>query len=128
MMLNYLYSINNTLKKIFFLSGRSSRREFNIFQLFLFILIVIGFLIKDYVYNSDSLLVVVLFLLYEIFIFLVLINIFLGLSVRRLHDLNISGWFLFVTFIPILGQLLILWLMFKKGTDGVNDYGEPPEY
>jgi len=46
---------------------------------------------------------------------------------RRLHDLNCSGLWQLISFVPF-GQLLILWLMFKKGTNGVNDYGEPPEY
>jgi uncharacterized membrane protein YhaH (DUF805 family) len=49
------------------------------------------------------------------------------LAVRRLHDFNVEGWFVLISFVPF-GQLLILWLMFKKGTDGVNNYGEPPEY
>jgi uncharacterized membrane protein YhaH (DUF805 family) len=47
------------------------------------------------------------------------------LAVRRLHDLNSSGWYVLITFLPF-GQLLILWLMFKKGTPGPNKYGEPP--
>ena len=47
------------------------------------------------------------------------------LAVRRLHDLNESGWYVLLTFAPF-GQLLILWLMFKKGTSGINKYGEPP--
>ena len=66
----------------------------------------------------------------ELLLFILLIIYILQyfpLAVRRLHDLNASGWFVLISFIPF-GQLLILWLMFKKGTDGVNDYGEPPQY
>jgi uncharacterized membrane protein YhaH (DUF805 family) len=48
------------------------------------------------------------------------------INIKLLH-INIETWFVLISFIPF-GQLLILWLMFKKGTDGVNDYGEPPEY
>jgi uncharacterized membrane protein YhaH (DUF805 family) len=39
----------------------------------------------------------------------------------------LSGFCVLVSFIPF-GLLLMLLLIFKKGTDGVNDYGEPPEY
>ena len=49
------------------------------------------------------------------------------LAVRRLHDFNTSGWCVLICLAP-LGLLLIIYLMFKKGTDGVNDYGEPPTY
>ena len=46
---------------------------------------------------------------------------------RRLHDLNASGWWQLVTFIP-LGQLLMIGFIFFKGTQGTNKYGEPPIY
>jgi uncharacterized membrane protein YhaH (DUF805 family) len=57
----------------------------------------------------------------------VLILQYFPLAIRRLHDLNISGWWILISFIPS-GQLIILWLMFKKGSSGTNKYGEPPSY
>jgi uncharacterized membrane protein YhaH (DUF805 family) len=61
------------------------------------------------------------------FCFLVFIAFFqyFPLAVRRLHDLNSSGWYVLITFLPF-GQLLILWLMFRKGTPGPNKYGDEP--
>jgi uncharacterized membrane protein YhaH (DUF805 family) len=47
------------------------------------------------------------------------------LAARRLHDLNISGWWQLITFVPC-GQLLMIGLIFFKGTPGPNKYGEPP--
>ena len=47
------------------------------------------------------------------------------LAVRRFHDLNASGWWVLLSFLPF-GQVIILWLMFKKGTSGINKYGEEP--
>ena len=46
---------------------------------------------------------------------------------RRLHDLNTSGWWQLITFIPF-GQILMIGFIFFKGTDGPNKYGPPPEY
>ena len=46
----------------------------------------------------------------------------LGLTVRRLHDLNASGWFAVVQPIPGLNIPLYLW-MIKRGTNGPNKYG-----
>jgi len=47
-------------------------------------------------------------------------------SVRRLHDLNRSGWFWLCGLIPIVNVFLGLFLLFVKGTEGSNDYGESP--
>lgn len=46
---------------------------------------------------------------------------------RRLHDLNASGWWQLITFIP-LGQILMIGFIFFKGTQGPNKYGEEPKY
>lgn len=51
----------------------------------------------------------------------------LSLSVRRWHDLNKSGWWLVVNFIPILGWIYtFVMLGFMPGDQGSNHYGPPP--
>jgi uncharacterized membrane protein YhaH (DUF805 family) len=49
----------------------------------------------------------------------------LSQGVKRLHDLNWSGWWLLLFIIPIVNFVLALLLLFKAGTDGPNDYGYP---
>lgn len=52
---------------------------------------------------------------------------FLMESVRRVHDVNLSGWLILLVF--VLGPLslpLLLLLMFLKGTPGENRYGANP--
>lgn len=44
--------------------------------------------------------------------------LWIALSVKRLHDLNCSGWLIFV-------PLVQLWLFCAKGSNEENDYGEP---
>ena len=46
-------------------------------------------------------------------------------QVRRLHDLNHSGWWLLLAFVPIAGFVQGLFLLFASGTPGANDFGEP---
>jgi uncharacterized membrane protein YhaH (DUF805 family) len=54
-----------------------------------------------------------------------------SLLVRRLHDLNKSGWFSLIFWFssmipiigPIVGLIFILILNFKNGTEGDNDFG-----
>ena len=50
----------------------------------------------------------------------------LPFGVRRLHDLNKSGWFFLLFFIPIVNFFFMIYFGFFKGTDGTNDYGPDP--
>ena len=45
----------------------------------------------------------------------------LSAAVRRLHDTNHSGWFLLIALVPF-GGFYVLWLLIKKGNDGMNIY------
>jgi len=50
----------------------------------------------------------------------------LPVTVRRLHDLDLSAWWLLVGLVPVLGGLLGLTLLFKRGTWGENRFGLDP--
>lgn len=53
--------------------------------------------------------------------------VLLSLFVRRLHDQARSAWWLLAVIVPILGPLLLAFLLlFKRGTDGSNQYGDDP--
>ncbi|MBQ7706087.1 MAG: DUF805 domain-containing protein, partial [Selenomonadaceae bacterium] len=47
-------------------------------------------------------------------------------AIRRLHDLNKSGWFILLAWVPIVNFIFGLFLMFKKGTSGPNRFGADP--
>ena len=47
--------------------------------------------------------------------------------VKRLHDLNKSGWLWLLALIPLVNLFFGIYLLFGKGTEGANDYGDPPE-
>ena len=52
---------------------------------------------------------------------------FIAVGVRRLHDINKSGWWILVGAIPLIGTIsLIIWLL-KQGADGSNNYGDNPK-
>ncbi len=52
----------------------------------------------------------------------VFVIVFSWLSIRRSHDLNKPGYFAVIAFIP----LACLYLYFKRGTIGPNQYGPDP--
>ena len=46
--------------------------------------------------------------------------------IKRLHDLDKSGKWALLFFIPLVNIFLLLWLFFKRGTIGPNKYGADP--
>jgi D-xylose transport system ATP-binding protein len=50
----------------------------------------------------------------------------LAVGVRRLHDINRSGWFLLISLVPFIGGIWLLVLLALGGDAGPNKYGPPP--
>lgn len=50
----------------------------------------------------------------------------IGLGKRRLNDLNRSGWWLFAFIVPILNFIMMIYIMFFRGTRGSNNFGPEP--
>jgi len=48
-------------------------------------------------------------------------------SVRRLHDIGKSGWFILINMIPIAGAIWFLVLMCTDSQPGSNSYGANPK-
>jgi uncharacterized membrane protein YhaH (DUF805 family) len=48
----------------------------------------------------------------------------IAVGVRRLHDLDKSGWWLLLGLIPLVGLILIYWFA-QPGTPGPNRFGPP---
>jgi uncharacterized membrane protein YhaH (DUF805 family) len=118
-------SIKLGFKKIFDFSGRASRSEFwwfyltYIFLSFLVIFIIMFLAIMSDPNISDSALDSMSYIGYVTGIGT------LGATVRRLHDRDISGWAILLFIIPLVNIYLIV-LLFLKGTEGKNKFGEYP--
>ena len=50
----------------------------------------------------------------------------LAVAVRRLHDRDMSGWWILLALVPLVGVLAILIILALKGTDGPNRFGVDP--
>ena len=48
------------------------------------------------------------------------------LAIRRLHDLDLSAFFILLSFVPVVSFFFALYVIFKKGTEGPNSYGPDP--
>ena len=47
--------------------------------------------------------------------------------VRRLHDVEKSGWFFLIVLIPIVGILYLIYLFIQEGNVSENIYGSVPK-
>ncbi|HCK10010.1 MAG TPA: DUF805 domain-containing protein [Candidatus Latescibacteria bacterium] len=90
-------------------SDRSSRSEFWLFTLFT----VIASLLTAFIPPVDTI------------VGLVLLVPSLSVSVRRLHDVNRSGWWLLIE-LTVIGIFLVLYWCCKKGDEGENRFGQKP--
>ncbi|MCR5746549.1 MAG: DUF805 domain-containing protein [Lachnospiraceae bacterium] len=51
----------------------------------------------------------------------------LAVSIRRLHDIGKSGWFVLISLIPVIGTILIIIWACKDSDPGDNQYGPNPK-
>lgn len=115
-------------------SGRARRSEYNYFLLFN-ILIAIGFTIIATLLAStaDNIFAALTSLGWLMavqgIVYLLLFIPSIALAVRRLHDINRTGWMLlvmgFFSFLIIPYIVLLYWVILKEGDSGPNNYGDP---
>jgi uncharacterized membrane protein YhaH (DUF805 family) len=115
-------------KKYFVIKGRASKKQYWMFCLWycviIFALALFGTLSGTFFGDTNEELGYTGVLTY-VFHFVSLIPI-LTLSARRMHDLDKSGWYIFVNCIPLVGGIWFLVLMLMPGTEGENRFGPKP--
>ena len=109
-------------------NGRASREEYWMFTLFSVIFSIVA-LAADNIFGTAFTIEVGSYSvsmgvgwIYVIYI-LALIRPALSLLVRRLHDTGKSGWFYFITLIPLVGPIWILIILCTDSDPGENNYG-----
>ncbi|MBP3879384.1 MAG: DUF805 domain-containing protein [Lachnospiraceae bacterium] len=51
----------------------------------------------------------------------------LAVSIRRLHDIGRSGWYYLISFIPVVGQIIMIVWFCQDSVPGTNMYGMNPK-
>ncbi len=124
--MDFMTAVKTVFRKYVDFSGRAPRAEFWYFQLF--ILVVEAVLIALSAASSDrevspiSMVVGILLTLFGLGIFLPA----LAVQVRRLHDIDKSGWWMFIQLVPLVGGIILLVFLCRKSTDGANRFGPNP--
>lgn len=112
-------------------SGRSSRSEFWWFVLYSTLLnigfgIILGVILLI-IYGEEV--EDTIFYLVPIVNLVIALALFLpglGLSVRRLHDIGKSGWYLLLNFIPYIGSIILIVWYCQGSQPFENIYGPIP--
>ncbi len=116
----------NFFKDCLSFTERSSRFEYWIIfldNLFVCALIAITTSLISSIFVEDSTIIVV----YSIFLYFMIIFIPLtSLTVRRFHDVSLSGWLLLIGIIPVLGWLYVISSMTRPGSNQDNKFGKNP--
>lgn len=100
--------------------GRARRSEFWYFTLFNLIALIVLAIIGRAFGSSGSSVLIGLYLLASFLPGL-------AVTVRRLHDTNRSGWLVLLSFIPLIGSIVLLVFEAQNGTPGPNAYGPNPK-
>ena len=126
-----MYWYLEAMRKYAVFSGRARRKEYWTFHLVnLVIIIVLAFtfalLIPSIVAHRENSFAIILWLI--AFFAFVLATLIPGLavSVRRLHDTNLSGWWLLLSLVPLGGFVLFVFHLLDSNP-GANQYGPNPK-
>jgi uncharacterized membrane protein YhaH (DUF805 family) len=109
------------IKKYAVFSGRARRKEYWIFTLWATGISIVLALYGDLTQNSTLSLV----LIYGYVAFMFIPSI--AVSVRRLHDIGRSGWWIFINVVPFIGIIILLIFACTDSQPGDNQYGANPK-
>ena len=108
------------LKKYAVFSGRARRKEYWMFYL-MNLLVACAIAIVETIAGVQS--PGPLSIVYSVAIFIPA----LALAVRRLHDTGRSGWWLLIGLLPIIGAIVLLFMVLQDSQPGENQYGPNPK-
>ena len=112
-----------TISSLFSPEGRLPRSDY-ILRLFLSLLLFIVVLYHTFEKIQETNSTLLTFILVTVGLFSTTLIVFQ--TIKRLHDLDLSAWFLLLFFIPYLNFLFLFFILLAKGTNGVNVFGDDP--
>lgn len=110
----------DVIKKYMVFNGRATRSEYWYFALFNNIITITLFLAWKL---TGSILFDMICMVYILSVMLPA----LGVSVRRMHDTGLSGWWVLLGVIPFIGSLVLLVMFIRDSQVGDNPYGPDPK-
>ncbi|MEV7656968.1 DUF805 domain-containing protein [Streptomyces anulatus] len=98
-------------------SGRARRKEYWMFVLFNFIVAVVLSALGAAISTQIP---------YYLYLVATIVPS-LAVMVRRLHDTGRSGWWFFISFIPLVGFIILIVFLASEGKPEANQHGANPK-
>ncbi len=105
------------LKKYANFEGRARRQEYWMFLLINLIIIFVIGLIDGLTGDSG-----IIGMIYSLFVFIPS----LAVGIRRLHDIGKTGWWIVISFVPIIGFFVLVYFFVQDG-EAENQWGPNPK-
>lgn len=118
-------AVSNVFDKYATFSGRARRSEYWWYWLFYLIVLFMAVFFDNFFGITFD------YLTYGPIYVLAALGLILptwAVAVRRLHDINKSGWNLLWSLVPIIGAILLLIWACTDSDRTANEYGESPKY
>lgn len=106
------------LKNYVNFSGRARRKEYWYFALVQFVIVIIAITLDTLIFDSGI----------GLFYILALLSLMLpaiAVTIRRLHDTSRSGWWTLISFIPLIGSIILLVYLATETSQESNQWGPP---
>ena len=128
-------AVKTCLRKYVTFSGRAPRSEFWWFVLFVYVAGLVCALIDLSLFGetvtmttdtgasvSSETQIAPFVSIFALAMFLPYVSV----AVRRLHDIDRTGWWYWLVLVPLIGVIVLIVFFVSKGTVGPNRYGEDP--
>ena len=133
---NLISAYSSMFRKYAQFSGRSRRSEYW-YAMFMNYIIMIAFylimlvpatkaIINNYLSTGESIFLMVGAIIFFLYYLAILIPS-LSMTVRRLHDIGKSAWWLLIGFIPYIGSIILFIFSVLDSQSGDNKYGPNPK-
>lgn len=124
--MGFVDAIRSGISKYSTWQGRATRSEYWYFVLFyiaaLVSVVAIMAIFEGIVGDAADAFFGLIFIAILIFF----VSPMLAVSIRRLHDINRSGWWYWINLIPYVGAIVFIVFMCTRGDHFINDYGDNP--
>jgi uncharacterized membrane protein YhaH (DUF805 family) len=110
------------MQRYFEVSGRSTRSEYWFFVLFVFIFNIVAGILDALLGLGDPMQGIGLL---GGIVSLVHLIPSITVGIRRLHDIDRTGWWLLIAFVPLIGFIVLIVFFVTGSTPGVNRFGPP---
>jgi uncharacterized membrane protein YhaH (DUF805 family) len=115
-------AIKTGFQKYIGFSGRAARSEYWYWVLFVLLLQIVAWLIDMTLFGFNTTGVNPI----GVIVSLATLLPGLAVSVRRLHDIDRVGWWIFLALIPVIGAIVLIYWACLRGTVGANRFGPDP--